>query len=285
VVEDKPSIVFRTIRSGSISFIPGYSTEETFYLRGSWRRIDFPPHCSAGEQGDGSVQLRYGPRVVTIVRPDLGQMFDLNPDTAEYASTPYPPPPPKPLTTAQMAMLGLKLPDVSESRKKPTFRIETTTVDTHEREEMFGYMARRIVTTKKEIPFEGSLRRTQETVIDGWYIDLDPQLYPLLYPLPPQKATPGKSPRVHAYRRSWKSTGESALEVPEFVDIGEPAIGFAVQEVRTFKCTNILPDGTSQQVDQNMETLITFEERNLDPMLFEVPPNFKRVDHINRNVR
>jgi hypothetical protein len=37
-------------------------------------------------------------------------------------------------------------------------------------------MARHVITTTKTSPLEGSHGEPRETVTDGWYIDLDPQL-------------------------------------------------------------------------------------------------------------
>jgi len=59
---------------------------------------------------------------------------------------------------------------------EPTLRIETTTVDTGERKEFFGHIARHFIITRKQIPLEGSHSEPQETLTDGWYIDLDPQV-------------------------------------------------------------------------------------------------------------
>src|SRR5208282_540216 len=70
----------------------------------------------------------------------------------------------------------------------------------------------------------------------------------------------------------------------EFVTIGEPETGFAVNSVMTSKNTYTLPDGTRKQSDSKFEThVIELEEGPLDPSLFEIPSGFKQVDHIERN--
>ena len=123
-------------------------------------------------KADGSQQWLSGPRLAAITRCDLGQLFELNLDAAEYVSAQYPP---KPLTQEEIEARGLNKVDMSQSRK-PTLRIETTTVDTGERKEFFGHIARHVIITRKQIPLEGSHSEPQETVTDGWYIDLDPQV-------------------------------------------------------------------------------------------------------------
>jgi hypothetical protein len=50
------------------------------------------------------------------------------------------------------------------------------------------------------------------------------------------------------------------------------------------KSTYTLPEGTKKQSDSKFEMQVTqFEEGPLDPALFEIPPGFKQVDHIERN--
>jgi hypothetical protein len=251
-------------------------SEETFYLRENWRRLENSRMWSGKKQADGSVQTRFGPRIVSIVRPDLGRRFELNLDASEYSSTPDPPPAPKRPKPITMATGKLKAPDITEFKKrKSTFQIETTTQHTGERKEMFGYTARHVITTRSEIPREGSLRPPQKTVDDGWYIDLNPQLYPSLYP-PPDPEKLQKVPQVSFYLYD-------PVEKPEVIDIGKPETGFAVHKVRVTKRTHKLPDGTERPADQREETFVTLEERALDPALFEVPPGFKRVDYIDRD--
>ena len=197
----------------------------------------------------------------------MGQVFELNLDAAEYVSAPYPP---KPLTQAEIEARGLGKPDMSPSRA-PTLRIETTTVDTGERKEFFGHIARHVIITRKQIPLEGSHSEPQETVTDGWYIDLDPQV-----------SCDRKLKRAHG----WLVAGKQPAEKPEFVDIGESETGFAVQLVMVSKGTYTLPDGTNRQTDSKSETLVTqLELGSLDPGLFEIPPGFKHVQHIERNPR
>jgi hypothetical protein len=121
---------------------------EVFYIQGDWRRWERSRSYSGHARPDGTSQRIYGPRTVTIVRPDLGKMFELNLDVSEYAESPWPPKKPQPLTKEQMAARGITMPPPAASTK-PTFQIETTTRDTGERKEMFGYLARHVITTRR----------------------------------------------------------------------------------------------------------------------------------------
>ncbi|MHB8654401.1 MAG: hypothetical protein ACYDA9_11020 [Terriglobia bacterium] len=219
---------------------------------------------------DGSERWVEGPRLATLIRCDLRQTFELNLDAAQYVAAPYPP---KPLTKEQIESLRLKTPRISRP-PKPTFRIETTTKDTDERKEMFGHIARHVITMRKEIPLEGGQREPQETVTDGWYIDFDQHLSC-------DRRLP-KGTQAHAFISA--TMNNQPAEMPEFIDIGEPETGFALSVVMTTKGTYTLPDGTKRHTESKYEKLVTqFEEGPLDSALFEVPAGFKRVEQIKRN--
>ncbi len=144
----------------------GLSGQRTIYLQGDRKRMEFR-NSEGRKNADGSLQPIYGPRLVAITRCDLQQSFELNLDTREYTSAPYPP---KPFTQEELKARGLDTP-VAYVSDKPTLRIEVTTTDTGERKEIFGHNARHVVMTRKQIPLEGSAAMPQESVTDGWYID------------------------------------------------------------------------------------------------------------------
>ena len=243
------------------------SNEHTVYISGDRKRMEF--QNSAGKKNaDGSLQLTYGPRLVAITRCDLGQTFELNLDASEYTSAPYPP---RPLTKEQIEARGLQIPATSE---KPTLRIEVNTTDTGERKEMFGRIARHVLITRKQTPLEGSRSELQETVTDGWYIDLKQRL----------SCDPDWSKRKNSHAYTLFINGKQPREKVEFIPTGEPQTGFALQSVTTSKITYAMPDGTMKQRDARTELLVTeLEEGPLDPMLFEIPQGFKHVQRIERN--
>jgi hypothetical protein len=251
--------------------LAGNASQQTIYLHGDRKRMEF--RNSAGQKkADGSLQPIYGPRLVSITRCDLGQSFELNLDAFEYTSRPYPP---KLLTKEEIKARGLQTPATYGS-DKPTLRIEVSTEDTGERKEIFGHIARHVITTRKHIPLEGSHSEPQETVTDGWYIDLDQRLSC------DRKWPEGRPAHSYAYLRA--AGKNQPMEKPEFVSIGEPETGFAVNSLVTVKGMYTLPDGTKKQSDSKNELRVTqLEEGPLDPALFEIPPGFKHVDHIERN--
>jgi len=247
----------------------GLSSQQTIYLQGDRKRMEFR-NSSGRRRPDGTLQPIYGPQLVAIIRCDLGQEFELNLDAQEYTSGPYPP---KPLTKEEIEARGLQTPPAYLSRK-PTLRIEIKTTDTGERKEIFGQIARHIITTRRQTPLEGSQSDPQQTVTDAWYIDLDQRLSC------DRKWPEGK----HAHTYLQTGNGKQPREKLELFTIGEPETGFALNSQTTVKGSYTLPDGTRKQSDSKNETQVTqLEEGPLDPALFEIPPGFKQVDHMVRN--
>jgi hypothetical protein len=282
---DSPGIKITTIRRTTMVRYSGQDFDrdpDVFYIQGEWRRWE-PGRSSSGRaKPDGASERVYGPRTAIIVRPDRGKMFELNLDASQYVARPYPPEKPRPLTKAQMEALGLKAPSPAQSAK-PTFRIETTTKDTGERKEIFGYVARHVITTRKEAPLDGSRRRAQETVTDAWYIDLEPQFRPTIYPPNWPNGKPAQGRRAHSYVSTSSPGNENPPEISDFIDIGEPETGFALEEIRTSRSSYTSPDGTESQTEGKDETHVRLERAVYDPALFEVPAGFKRVSEIQRN--
>jgi hypothetical protein len=242
----------------------GLVSEQTIYIQGDRKRMEFRNYIGQ-QRAYGFQQWLAGPRLAAITRCDLRQFFELNLDTAEYVSAPYPP-------HSESAVRGTTKPFFS-LREKPTVRIETSTVDTGERKEFFGHLARHVITTRKQIPLEGSQSQAQETLIDGWYIDLDTQISC------DRHRTRGK--QFHGLL----VVGMQAAENREFVEIGEPELGFPMQLATVSKGTYTLSDGISGHTDSMSKMLVTeLQLGPVDPRLFEIPPRFKHVQHIERHV-
>ncbi|HSZ61891.1 MAG TPA: hypothetical protein VK828_08835 [Terriglobales bacterium] len=257
---------------------PRNGSRRTIYFQADRKRFAYQ-NSFGQQQADGSVKPIYGPHLVSITRCDLGQAFELNLDTREYTSAPFPP---KPFTKEEMEKRGMRsrLPYVSD---KPTLRIETTTTDTGERKEIFGQTARHVITTRKQTPLEGSVSQGQESVTDGWYIDsktVDSDI-DLYQRLSCDRERP-RGKKDHAYIRA--VVGSQPLDRAEFVDVGEPETGFTVESVTTVKGAYRLHDGTEKQLDSKNEMrVIEIEKGPLDAALFEIPEGFKLVDHIEHN--
>ena len=237
-------------------------SQYTSYIEADRKRTEHQNSMGGGRHADGTLDMRRGPRLASITRCDLGQTFDLNLEDREYVVFPYPS---QPLTKIEIATRDLSVPRKIDSAA-PTVRIETTTVDTGERKELFGHLARHVITTWKQTLLAGSQAEPQETVTDGWYIDLD------------MSTTCDLKWGSRAHLRPGP-----ALEKYEFVDKGNAETGFAVEQKIRSRGTLSTSDGTKTEIAYSSELKITeFTVGRLDPALFEIPPNFRRVDDINR---
>jgi len=232
---------------------PGGVSEETLYIIADRRRLEFRQSIQP-ENNEGAPEVASR---VFILRCDLGWNFHLLPKTEEFNSSPYPP---RPSTPEQAEQLGVEHPD----RGKPAkLRIETTTVDTGERKEMFGYVARHVITTTKQIPLDEATSQSSQLVTNGWYIDLDLSISCDPKPL----------------------AGTKRVGVLEFIDIGARETGLPLKETKTFPMSTIFPDGTRKTYDSLLKTeVIVLERAALDPALFEVPSEYKLVEPSQRRL-
>jgi hypothetical protein len=242
-------------------------SQYTWYIERDRKRMEYRNETGGGMHADGTLDVRPGPRLLSIIRCDLGQAFELNLEDREYTARPYPR---QLLTKIAMATWDLPVPGRSDSAA-PTVRVETTTVDTGERKELFGHLARHVIITSNETPLAGSQAEAQETVTDGWYIDLDTSITC-------DVRWPGGRVSV-AHVRSGP-----ALEKYQFVDNGNAETGFAVERKIRSRSTLTTSDEAKTEIAYTSELKITeFTEGRLDPALFEIPLGFRKVADINRN--
>jgi len=251
----------------------GYSGQSTIYWQSDRKRI---------EHRD-SVAYHLGQHLASITRCDLGQDFELNLDSSQYESGPFPPP-----------WMKVDQPKISWSAK-PTMRIEIKTVDTGERKQIFGRTARHIITTTKQTSLADSESHPYETVRDGWYVDLNQTV----------SCDPTFMRQTHAAYVTFalvapgQKPGSQTIAKPEIVTLGKPEDGLALQEVVSYPsaqahgttCGNRGPRapavgawGGGSGWCLEFKTVVTqLQEGPLDPALFEVPHGFKQVKQIQRN--
>ncbi|HTD22242.1 MAG TPA: hypothetical protein VK738_06290 [Terriglobales bacterium] len=249
----------------------GMPSEQTTYIQGDRRRREYR-NAQGSPRSDGSMDMSYGPHLVAITRCDLGQAFELNLDKNEYEAMAYPPKPLR-LSKAEMDAMQQRTPQVAKAGNA-TLRIETTTVDTGERKQIFGHTARHVMITSRSVPLAGSKATAYESASDGWYIDLDTRISCDM------KWPEGK--RGFSYLSAGNAPGEKI----EFVSHGDPETGAPVDLKFTSSQTIVLPDGTTQTHTSISQTQVTsLEQRPLDPALFAVPTGFRQVEQIERNPR
>jgi len=237
------------------------------YIQSDRKRVEERLREPLQTGGPGPVVYAPVPAMATITRCDLDQIFILNLDDREYMAMPIPKPPSREALQARTAQQV-------RPTAQPTLLIETTTEDTGERKQMFGYTARHVITTVKHMPLVESGGLAQETVTDGWYIDLDTSI-----------------PCARVFYNGFLLTGGSRkpgdppqIPIPIFKSVGKPERGFALATKELNRLTGPLPDGSIQKEARisNEMQVTELSTASLDPALFEVPKNFRKVAQIRR---
>src|SRR5215471_3656018 len=90
---------------------------------------------------------RRGPRTALIKRCDLGNAFHVNFDDREYTTGPL-----QAFPTREEMRVRAEAVEQPPVETSPTVLVETETVDTAERRELFGRRARHVITTRRVIP-------------------------------------------------------------------------------------------------------------------------------------
>lgn len=252
-------------------FVAGETTnEQTVFLEADRSRTEYRS-ATVAVHGDGTLDTRPGPSLASIARCDLGQIFGMNLEDREYAAAAYPA---FKLTKEQ---LEARLNEMKERRDNifhkvapwvPTVREETATVDTGERKNFYGHEARHLIKTWKQTPLSGSHLEPQDNVTDGWYIDLDTSI-----------SCEFRRPRRNDEpRHEYYAAGTERFEI---IDDGLRETGFAIERKHSSRSIGRLPDGTKRPtVYSNEEKITEFYEGPLNPALFEVPSNFRKVREV-----
>jgi hypothetical protein len=229
------------------------STETTEYLQADRKREEHRGAFGYWLRPNGRTIYRPTPRTALIKRCDLQQIFLINFEDREFTEWPI-----QPLPTREELNTRPESGPTSD-QPAPTVLVETETVDTGERRELFGRSARHVITTEHVTPLIGSTRRERQSVTDGWYIDLDTAITcePWWW-----------SGSAHALVALHKQ-GDPP-ERPTFKDIGERERGSPILR-RTTERASV--------VELEVTELSTAP---LHPALFAVPADFSCVEHIRQ---
>jgi hypothetical protein len=134
----------------------GHSSEGTVYIKGARERVE-----SAG-MGPG------GPAMVTVTQCDQKRIITINPQANTCLVMPLGGDSGKEAPAAPAAAAG-------PSRKGGTITFSVNTVDTGERQKMFGLSARHIKsTTSAESSPDACSKNSFRSESDGWYADIAP---------------------------------------------------------------------------------------------------------------
>jgi len=188
------------------------------------------------------------------------QVYDLDLDAHEYVSY---------QTDPRGINIGAKPIAVKPSGK--TYVINIDVVDTGERKEMFGQVARHLLTKEKRIGGPGNCYGgNTESEIDGWYID--PEMLPL-----PQRP----KGQVASHLVTFSVGGSGGGHCYDKIEVHRtgPRTGFPLKETTTWPGKDGQLGNTAKAYSSTTE-VVEFSEAPLDKALFEVPADFKKVKEI-----
>lgn len=232
-----------TVRIVTVRGTPATSGfEQTDYIRPDRRRQEHP--------GFG------GEPLATIARCDLDSYSWLDLTARTY------------VTSRLSARTSGRLPPPA-GVKRPLLHVEITTVDTRERRTIFGYTARRMITTQKETSADSKPSVPTEVLRkDGWYIDLNTRISC------GEDAFIGESNDDDVAMSGHALIGN--IFEPVFRYIGKRETGYPLEEHRTYRHLVTDADGASREVVSSWSIRVTSLSHDpFDPTRFEIPREFR----------
>ena len=269
----------RMIRSSGIGSVHAGPTleEVTEYIQANRRRMESRTQDSAPLWPQGPLGIFYSPRIADIQRCEDGKQLRFNLDDHTYQEgflgklakvlmPPVIPPPPSGAVPTH-----------------PTFLTETTTVDTGERKQVFGFTARHIKITMKQVSLDGvadqHANQTSET--DGWYIDLNTRIScDPNFPAPREGSTYNVSGGAVFVAPGATNQAAPKWGLVETRYVGQPETGLCIWSKGVSRNAHFR-NGVKEEFTQISEMqVMELTVRPLTPALFEVPGNFRAVDQI-----
>jgi hypothetical protein len=242
---------------------PALVIETTEYIQTDRGRVEsraVPVRTAGGEPQESDGQVH---RISRITRCDLDRAIVLDYDHITYMTYPLRTHP------SRAQMLVASIASRRAKPKPPTLLIETATVQTGERRTAFGYAARRVITTRRQIPLDGSGDATSEIRTDGWYVDLEM----------PRSCDQAGVYAVHTVLLGRSGSPGARFDPPvvSFKDIGAQERGFPIELTTTWRTTGAAAIASGNAAVSH--TAVTQLSREvLNPALFEVPAGFRSAE-------
>lgn len=244
-----------------LSTIPARSTDLKIVTRESsnrgpsYTRTQYLSESSSRFESGTGIDNIAGHRIADITHygESTNEQFVLDLDAHEYV---------RHATDKWGITLGVKGTPVKYTGGTLDIYIEST--DTGERKEMFGHIARHILTKERRLPGPGSCSSSSEAETDGWYID---------YSALPEWRRP-KAGRF-AIAAAFSSGCHDKIQVHR----SGVEVGFPLKVTTVNRLDQRGEDLTVHSFTSTRE-VIEFTSARLDPALFAVPPDFRQVKEL-----
>ncbi|HSM85345.1 MAG TPA: hypothetical protein VLT16_04305 [Candidatus Limnocylindrales bacterium] len=237
-------IVTRQVTGGFTDLRTEYFTPDR--LRNEWQ-------TRAGE--------RVGPAMASIIqRGDRDRVFVLDLGAKEYVTYEAEP----------KAAQGKAMP-----QSGGTLQIWIDSTDTGERRKMFGLVAKHIITQERRVASPGTCSRGSESRTDGWYIDASAM---------PEWSQPNKnSLGVVVASVVSAGPGGNCLDKMDKIEVHRTGIepGIPVKVTTTMSSEVTGRNGNPRTLQSSWASeILEIKQGPLDPALFQVPGDFRRVESL-----
>lgn len=206
---------------------------------------------------------RTGPPMAAIIlRGEHDRVFVLDMQAHEYTSYE---------TDTRGTTVGIKPRPTIDSGG--TLQIWIQNTDTGERKEIFGHMARHIITHERRVAGPGACSKPSESETDGWYIDGSV--------LPEWRRDKKDSLGVVVAAEVSAGSTDKCYNKMDKIEVHRTGTetGFPVKVVTTLRSPVTEADGTQHVLSSTWGSeVVELKEGPLELSLFEVPPDFHRVE-------
>jgi hypothetical protein len=206
-----------------------------------------------------------GPPMATIVlRGDHDRVFILDLSAHEYVTYE---------TDSRATTVGIRPRPTVDSGG--TLQIWIENIDTGERKELFGHVARHIITREKRIAGPGACSRPSLSETDGWYIDGSV--------LPEWRQQKKGAFGVVVAAEVAVGPNDKCFNKMDKIELHRTGVdtGFPVKITTTLRSVGTNPDGSSGRLDSTWGSeVVELKEGPLELSLFDVPRDFRRVESL-----
>ena len=206
-----------------------------------------------------------GPPMATIIlRGDRDRVFVLDLKAHEYTSYE---------TDSRATTVGIKPRPVVDSGG--TLQIWIENIDTGERKDLFGHVARHIITREKRIAGPGACSKPSLSETDGWYIDGSV--------LPQWRQQKKTSFGVVVASEVAAGSNDKCFNKMDKIDVHRSGVetGFPVKVTTTLRSEVTQADGSSRMEASTWGSeVVELKEGPLELTLFDVPPDFRKVESL-----
>ena len=203
-----------------------------------------------------------GPPMATIIlRGERNHIFVLDMDAHEYTS----------YETDSHGGMGIRPRPLVDSGGTLQIYIENT--DTGERKEIFGHMARHIISREKRVAGPGACSKSSESETDGWYID-DSML-------PEWRQQKKNGAGVVVLTEVAGGSTDKCFNKTDKIELHRTGVetGFPVKVTTTLRSEITQSDGTQHMISSTWGSeVVEMKEGPIELSVFEVPKDYRRVE-------